>query len=121
MEHTPVKIPMYRFSFVLLLLLVLNFLDYVMTIMAISVGGIERNPLSKNLIDEGLFTEVKLGLGTAVILTTAVLAYIFENRVKDGVMKKEYLALYYFVAFMVLFYVLIVINNFVWWMIASKG
>lgn len=101
-------------SSLLLVLSILNYLDYYTTVYAISEGlGVEANPASRALMEAGTFDEVKVGV-SIMLGVVGLLALEVEKR---GYILSDfrlsfiwYLATVH-TAFVVLLYIVAVINN----------
>ncbi len=64
---------------------VLNVVDWLLTLHAVSIGATELNPLIAEFVDEPLkFTAIKLGVGSGAVLAASVMA----PRIEPGTTKQ---------------------------------
>ncbi len=70
----------YALTILLLIVLLLNVCDYSTTVLALDLhkGIVEENPVSKFLINQGKFFQVKMVYLNIMLISTAAMSYILE-------------------------------------------
>ena len=101
-------------SSILIILAILNGLDYVTTIYGVGSGkGVEANPASRALMEAGMFDEVKVGVGIMLGIV-GLLALEVEKRgyvLSDFRLSFIWYLVAVYTVFVVLLYIAAVINN----------
>jgi len=109
-------------SFFIVVLVVLNGLDYLTTVYAIDRGiGYELNPVARELMAKGKFDEYKLHTGVLLALIGVIVAGVERTGLPFSNMRLFALwsVLIAITGFVVAFYVVVVLNNLIVILMAS--